>query len=142
MPRAYLGDGEGAEETWVGGWLQTGDLGYLDDDGHLWIVGRQKDIIIRGGHNVVPGEVEAALFEHPAVAEAAVAGVEHPVLGQDVAAWVVLRSPTSTAALRAFLLERLADYKVPRRITVIDALPRNESGKVIKSRLESGVQPE
>ena len=140
--RAYLGGEEGAEETWVGGWLQTGDLGYLDGDGHLWIVGRQKDIIIRGGHNVVPGEVEAALFEHPAVAEAAVAGVEHPVLGQDVAAWVVLRSPTSTAALRAFLLERLADYKVPRRITVIDALPRNESGKVIKSRLESGVQPE
>ena len=89
--RAYLGGGEGAEETWVDGWLQTGDLGYVDDDGYLWIVGRQKEMIIRGGHNVVPGEVEAALFEHPAVAEAAVAGVEHPVLGEDVAAWVVLR---------------------------------------------------
>jgi acyl-CoA synthetase (AMP-forming)/AMP-acid ligase II len=140
--RDYLGDGESAVETWVGGWLQTGDLGYLDGDGHLWIVGREKEIIIRGGHNVVPGEVEAALFEHPAVAEAAVAGVEHAVLGEDVAAWVVLRHPASTAALRAFLLERLADYKVPRRITVMDELPRNESGKVIKSRLEFGVEPE
>ena len=140
--RAYLGDGESTEGTWVDGWLQTGDLGYLDGDGHLWIVGREKEIIIRGGHNVVPGEVEAALFEHPAVAEAAVAGVEHPVLGEDVAAWVVFRHPASTADLRAFLLERLADYKVPRRITVINELPRNESGKVIKSRLESGVEPE
>ena len=140
--RAYLGAGESSGATSVDGWLQTGDLGYLDGDGHLWIVGREKEIIIRGGHNVVPGEVEAALFEHPAVAEAVVAGVEHPVLGEDVAAWVVLRQPASTAALRAFLLERLADYKVPRRITVVDVLPRNESGKVIKSRLESGVEPE
>ena len=140
--RAYLGDQESTADTWVDGWLQTGDLGYLDGDGHLWIVGREKEIIIRGGHNVVPGEVEAALFEHPAVAEAAVAGLEHPVLGEDVAAWVVLRHPASPTALRTFLLERLADYKVPRRITVIDVLPRNESGKVIKSRLESGVEPE
>jgi acyl-CoA synthetase (AMP-forming)/AMP-acid ligase II len=140
--RAYLGAEESAADTWVDGSLETGDLGYLDGDGHLWIVGREKEIIIRGGHNVVPGEVEAALFEHPAVAEAAVAGVEHPVLGEDVAAWVVLRHPASAAALRTFLLERLADYKVPRRITVIDVLPRNESGKVIKSRLGSGVEPE
>jgi acyl-CoA synthetase (AMP-forming)/AMP-acid ligase II len=140
--RSYLGGGAGAQDTWVEGWLRSGDLGYLDGDGHLWIVGREKEVIIRGGHNVVPGEVEAALFEHPAVAEAAVAGVPHPVLGEDVAAWVVLRDGTSTDALRAFLLERLADYKVPRRITVVDALPRNESGKVIKSLLESGDEPE
>ncbi|HEX4434496.1 MAG TPA: AMP-binding protein [Acidimicrobiales bacterium] len=134
--RSYLDDGEPADERWADGWLRSGDLGYVDPDGHLWIVGRQKEIIIRGGHNVVPGEVEAALFEHPAVVEAAVAGVAHAVLGEDVAAWVVLRDQTSTDALRAFLLERLADYKVPRRITVVDALPRNESGKVMKSRLE------
>lgn len=139
--RSYLGDASGTEQTWVDGWLVSGDLGYLDTDGHLWIVGREKEIIIRGGHNVVPGEVEAALFEHPAVAEAAVAGVEHPVLGQDVAAWVVLRHPASADALRSFLLGRLADYKVPRRITVVDVLPRNESGKVVKSRLEPGAEP-
>ena len=94
-PREYLGDPEGTGRTWVGGWLRSGDLAYLDDDGHLWIVGREKEMIIRGGHNVVPGEVEAALFEHPSVTEAAVVGVPHPVLGEDVAAWVVLRRPAS-----------------------------------------------
>jgi acyl-CoA synthetase (AMP-forming)/AMP-acid ligase II len=140
-PRAYLADPGGTERTWVDGWLLSGDLGYLDADGHLWIVGREKEIIIRGGHNVVPGEVEAALFEHPAVAEAAVAGVAHPVLGEDVAAWVVLRAPTSTDELRSFLLARLADYKVPRRITVVGVLPRNESGKVLKSHLVPGDEP-
>ena len=134
-PRAYFGDADATAGTWVDGWLLSGDLGYLDEDGHLWIVGRAKELIIRGGHNVVPGEVEAALFEHPDVAEAAVTGVAHPVLGEDVAAWVVLRRPVGAEELQAFLSSRLADYKVPRRITVTDALPRNESGKVLKSQL-------
>ena len=140
--RSYLDEGAGADDRWADGWLRSGDLGSLDADGHLWIVGRKKEVIIRGGHNVVPGEVEAALFEHDAVSEAAVSGVAHPVLGEDVAAWVVLRDGTSADELRSFLLGRLADYKVPRRITVVDALPRNESGKVVKSRLDSGVDPE
>jgi acyl-CoA synthetase (AMP-forming)/AMP-acid ligase II len=140
-PRAYLADDDGTRRTWVDGWLQSGDLGRLDEDGHLWIVGRQKEILIRGGHNVAPGEVEAALFEHPAVAEAAVAGVPHPVLGEDVAAWVVLRENVDRDELRRFLLERLADYKVPRSITVVYALPRNESGKVLKSHLVRGPTP-
>lgn len=140
-PRSYLGDDAGTEQTWIEGWLLSGDLGFLDGDGHLWIVGRQKEMIIRGGHNVVPGEVEAALFDHPAVAEAAVAGIPHRVLGEDVAAWVVVREPVDPETLRAFLLECLADYKVPRRITVLDALPRNESGKVLKSQLVQRVEP-
>jgi acyl-CoA synthetase (AMP-forming)/AMP-acid ligase II len=130
------------EDIGVDGWLHSGDLGSVDSDGHLWIVGRKKEIIIRGGHNVVPGEVEAALYEHPGVIEAAVAGVAHAVLGEDVAAWVVLRNDHSVEELRAFLLDRLADFKVPRRITVVDVLPRNESGKVVKSRLEPGVDPQ
>jgi acyl-CoA synthetase (AMP-forming)/AMP-acid ligase II len=134
------GDGDGGEKR-SEGWLRSGDLGYVDSDGHLWIVGRKKEIIIRGGHNVVPGEVEAALYEHPAVREAAVAGIPHPVLGEDVAAWVVLRDDASVEALRAFLLGRLADFKVPRRITVVAVLPRNESGKVLKSRLVAGIGP-
>jgi acyl-CoA synthetase (AMP-forming)/AMP-acid ligase II len=140
-PRSYLDDRSGTERTWVGGWLLSGDLGRLDADGHLWIVGRQKEMIIRGGHNVVPGEVEAALFEHPAVAEAAVAGIPHPVLGEDVAAWVVLRERVDLEEIRRFLLDRLADYKVPRRITVLDVLPRNESGKVVKTQLVEGTEP-
>ncbi len=141
-PRSYLHDDPDADGHRNAGWLRSGDLGSLDSDGYLWIVGRKKEIIIRGGHNVVPGEVEAALFEHPAVVEAAVKGVAHAVLGEDVAAWVVLRDDASADELRAFLLTRLADYKVPRRITVVGALPRNESGKVVKSRLEPGGDPE
>jgi acyl-CoA synthetase (AMP-forming)/AMP-acid ligase II len=133
--RRYLDEPDSANRTWVDGWLLSGDLGMLDADGHLWIRGRQKEMVIRGGHNVVPAEVEAALFEHPAVVEAAVAGVPHDVLGEDVAAWVVLRDPVPLDDLRSFLLARLADYKVPRRITVMDALPRNESGKVLKVQL-------
>jgi long-chain acyl-CoA synthetase len=134
-PRTYYRDPGSSDATWRDGWLLSGDLGRLDADGHLWVVGRQKEMIIRGGHNVVPAEVEAALFAHPAVAEAAVAGVPHPVLGQDVAAWVVLREPVLVGELRTFLLANLADYKVPRRISVVETLPRNESGKVLKSQL-------
>ena len=140
-PRTYFRDPAASEATWRDGWLLSGDVGRIDADGHLWVVGRHKEMIIRGGHNVVPGEVEAALFEHPSVAEAAVAGVSHPVLGEDIRAWVVLRDPVSDDELRAFLLARLADYKVPRRISVVDALPRNESGKILKSHLLSGDDP-
>jgi acyl-CoA synthetase (AMP-forming)/AMP-acid ligase II len=135
--REYFNDPEESDRTWRGGWLQSGDLGYLDADGFLWIVGRSKETIIRGGNNIMPGEIESALFTHPAVADAAVAGIPHPVLGEDVAAWIVLR-PDHTASvesIREFLLERLADYKVPRRITFVDALPRNEGGKVVKAQL-------
>jgi acyl-CoA synthetase (AMP-forming)/AMP-acid ligase II len=135
--RVYFNEPEESGRTWKDGWLQSGDLGYLDPDGFLWVVGRMKETLIRGGHNIMPGEVESALFAHPEVADAAVTGVPHEVLGEDVAAWIVLRraSSTSVESIRAFLLERLADYKVPRRIAIVDALPRNEAGKVLKSQL-------
>jgi acyl-CoA synthetase (AMP-forming)/AMP-acid ligase II len=135
--RSYFRDPEGSTQTWDEGWLLSGDLGFADLDGFLWVVGRQKELIIRGGHNIVPGEVETALFEYPDVVEAAVTGIPHPVLGEDVAAWLVMKTaqPPSVESVRAFLLERLADYKVPRRITFVDALPRNEAGKVVKARL-------
>ena len=128
--------------TWRDGWLHTGDLGYLDLDGFLWITGRAKDVIIRGGHNVVPGDVEEVLLSHPAVVDAVVVGIPHPVLGEDVAAWVVLREDSDATAddLRSFMLERLADYKVPRAIHLVDRLPRNDSGKVVRSALP-GTRP-
>jgi len=135
--REYFGDAEATAEVWKDGWLHSGDLAFLDEDGFLYLVGRQKDVIIRGGNNVHAGDVEAALYEHPAVREAAVAGIEHPVLGEDVAAWIVL-APGATvteAELQAFCAERLSDYKLPRRWTFVDELPRNATGKVVKADL-------
>lgn len=135
--REYFNDPDATAATWRDGWLHSGDLAYLDEDGFLYIVGRQKDVIIRGGNNVHAGDVEAVLYEHPAVQEAAVAGVPHDVLGEDVAAWVVARPGATVDAdeLRAFCAERLSDYKVPRRWTFLDALPRNPTGKVVKRDL-------
>jgi len=115
-----------------------GDLAYLDEDGFLYICGRKKDMIIRGGNNIYATDVEAVLLEHPDVQEAAVTGVPHPVLGEDVAAWVVPRtdSELDRDQLLAFVAGRLADYKRPRQLHLVDALPRNATGKVMKHRLE------
>jgi acyl-CoA synthetase (AMP-forming)/AMP-acid ligase II len=136
-PREYYRDPEATARTWQGDRLHTGDLARLDADGYLYIVGRAKDVIIRGGNNVHAGDVEAVLYEHPAVAQAAVAGVAHSVLGEDVAAWLV-PAPGATidlADVEDFCRARLADYKVPRRFQVVDDLPRNATGKVVKQRL-------
>ena len=132
--REYYQDPEATARTWRGGWLSSGDLGKIDADGYLYIVGRAKDVIIRGGNNVHATDVEAVLFEHPAVADAAVVAIDHPVLGEDVGAAVVLGSDhdVDAAELTAFCAERLADYKVPRSIWFVDELPRNAMGKVLK----------
>ncbi|HEY5098095.1 MAG TPA: fatty acid--CoA ligase family protein, partial [Acidimicrobiales bacterium] len=142
--REYYKDPEATARLWEGGWLHTGDLGYLDADGYLFIVGRKKEMIVRGGMNVYADDVEAALHAHPAVIEAAAVGVPHEVLGEDVVAYVVLRpgSGLTTEELTAFAGGRLAGYKVPRRVHVVAELPRNAGGKVVKSRLASGVVTE
>ncbi len=136
-PREYFGDPEATASTWVDGWLVSGDLGRVDEDGYLYIVGRSKDVIIRGGNNIFPNDVEHAIQTHPAVREAAVLGVPHPVLGEDMVAFVALRSgeTASDEDLRAHTLEQLAQYKVPRRWEFVDDLPRNATGKVVKDRL-------
>lgn len=139
--REYYKDAEATARMWEGGWLHTGDLGSLDAEGYLSIVGRKKEMIVRGGMNVYTDDVEAVLHAHPAVVEAAVVGVPHDVLGEDVAAYVVLRPGAAVPdeELRRFAGERLADYKVPRQVTIVAELPRNSSGKVVKSRLGTEV---
>jgi acyl-CoA synthetase (AMP-forming)/AMP-acid ligase II len=135
--REYFRDPEATAGTWRSGWLHTGDLAWLDEDGFVYLVGRRKDVIIRGGNNVHAADVEAVLYEHPGVREAAVAGVAHPVLGEDVGAWVVRTPghPATADELRAFCASRLSDYKVPRSFTFVEGLPRNATGKVVKDDL-------
>jgi malonyl-CoA/methylmalonyl-CoA synthetase len=120
------------------GWFRTGDVGRHDDDGYLRIVGRARELIITGGLNVYPREVEDVLREHPAVADVAVGGVPDAEWGEVVTAWVV-PSPGSTppgdAELLGFAAERLARFKCPRRVVVVDALPRNALGKVLRHEL-------
>src|SRR5439155_998693 len=118
-------------------WFRTGDLATVDDDGLVTIVGRKRERILRGGYSVFPPEVEAVLLAHPAVAEAAVLGMPHPELGEDIAAFVALRPDSAATAdeLIAHCRNRLAAFKYPRRLIVLDALPKSPTGKSLKSRL-------
>jgi acyl-CoA synthetase (AMP-forming)/AMP-acid ligase II len=139
--REYFNDPEATARTWRDGWLHTGDLARIDEDGYLYIVGRQKDVIIRGGNNVHAGDVESVIMEFPGVREVAVAGVPHQVLGEDVAAWIVTvpGEHVDPEELRIFLKERLSDYKIPRQVRFVEELPRNATGKVVKSELVEGL---
>jgi acyl-CoA synthetase (AMP-forming)/AMP-acid ligase II len=141
--REYFGDPEATARTWEGGWLHTGDLGRLDEDGYLYITGRKKDVIIRGGNNIHATDVESVLLEHPDIAEAAVVGVPHDVLGEDLAAFVVpvAGSRPTPDELRRHCLAHLAEYKAPRRFVFAEELPRNATGKVQKHLLEVPREP-
>ena len=125
------------EELRDDGFFITGDLGYVDDDGYVHIVGRDKDLVLSGGYNVYPKEVEQLIDEHPDVAESAIIGVPHPDFGEGVTAVVVPRAgarPDEAAIIEA-LAGRLARYKQPKRVLLVDALPRNVMGKVQKNLL-------
>jgi o-succinylbenzoate---CoA ligase len=117
------------------GWLHTGDLGRLDEDGSLHVLGRLKELIVTGGENVAPLEVEQVLVGHPAVADAGVAGLPDPEWGEAVTAFVVLREPIDGEQLRAWCRERLEAFKVPKAIHAVDRLPRNAGGKLLRDRL-------
>ena len=133
--REYYRDPEATAAAYASDWLRTGDLGFIDGDGYLNLVDRSKDIIISGGFNVSSVEVEDALYAHPAVREAAVFGVPHPILGQDVAAAVVPGEPVDERELQSFVRARLGEHKVPHRLVLVDDLPRTASGKVVKREL-------
>ncbi|MDG2303264.1 MAG: class I adenylate-forming enzyme family protein [Candidatus Binatia bacterium] len=136
--RGYLNRPEATAESITNGWLHTGDIAKIDEDGFVAIVDRAKDMLLRGGENVYCAEVEAAIFEHDAVAECAVIGVADDRLGEEVGAAVVLAEGASIEAdaLRAFVKERIAAFKVPRYIWFLDtSLPRNASGKFMKPEL-------
>ncbi|RAJ62462.1 acyl-CoA synthetase (AMP-forming)/AMP-acid ligase II [Streptomyces sp. Amel2xB2] len=141
--RGYLGRPEETEATITDGWLRTGDVGRFDDDGYLVLVDRIKDLIIRGGENLYPKEIENALHAHPAVLEAAVVGSPDPVLGEVPVAVVALYPEARATAeeLTAHCRERLAKVKVPVRITLVDALPKNPVGKIDKPALRDRPAP-
>ena len=133
--RGYWNKPRETADTFVDGWVRTGDLGRVDEEGNLYIVDRKKDMLIRGGENIYCAEVEAALYDHPAVMDAAVVGIEHPTLGEEPAAVVALTagSEVTEAELQAFLGTRIAAFKVPVRIAIVpELLPRNPNGKLMK----------
>lgn len=133
----YWNNEEATAEALRNGWMHTGDLGYRGDDGYVYITDRKKDMIISGGENVYPREVEDVLYAHPAIVEAAVIGVPDERFGERVHAVVVLRSGQAedAEALLAFLRERLAGYKVPKSVAFRDELPKNATGKILKRDL-------
>ena len=135
--KGYWHNPEATDAVFSGDWLRTGDLGYLDKDGFLFIVSRKKEVIIRGGYNVYPSEIENVLHAHPAVAEAAVVGVPDERLGQEVMAVIIAHSTVTLveADLQSYLRERLAAYKIPRIFEFWSELPKNTLGKILKDEL-------
>jgi len=131
----YWRNPEATAAAFADGWLLTGDVAARDDEGDYRIVGRLKDMVISGGENVYPAELESVLHEHPVVAEAAVLGVADERWGEACVAFVVLAGEASEDDLLAFCRERLARFKVPREVRFVEALPRNAMGKVVKSEL-------
>ena len=138
--RGYWEMPELTAEAMRGGWFHSGDLGYRDEEGFVFLGDRKKDMIISGGFNVFPREVEEVLYTHPAVFECAVIGVPHPEWGEAVEAVVALRDGRKASAgeLLAFCRDRLSSFKRPRSIGFVDEIPRNPSGKVLKRVLRRG----
>jgi long-chain acyl-CoA synthetase len=136
--KGYWKRPDATEEVMRGGWFHSGDMARMDEDGYFFIVDRKKDMILRGGYNVYPREIEEVLYEHPAVLEAAVVGVSDERLGEEVGAAITLKPGAEADAddLREFVRQRVAAYKYPRRIWFVDALPKTATGKILKREIE------
>jgi long-chain acyl-CoA synthetase len=143
--KGYWGKPEATAEAIPDGWFRTGDLARVDSDGYYFIVDRKKELIIRGGYNVYPREIEEVLYEHPAVAEAAVVGIAHDELGEEVGAAVALKpgAAATPEELRAFVKERVAAYKYPRHVWLVEELPKGPTGKILRRevRRPTAAQP-
>jgi long-chain acyl-CoA synthetase len=135
--KGYWNRAEATAETLEDGWLRTGDMARVDEDGYFFVVDRKKELVIRGGFNVYPREIEEVLYEHPAVREAAVIGIPHDSLGEEVGAAVVLRDgeDASEEEIRDYVKERVAAYKYPRRVWFADELPKGPTGKILKREI-------
>jgi len=140
--RGYWNRPEATAEVLVDGWLRSGDIGHLDDEGFVYVSDRAKDMVLRGGENIYCAEVEAAIYEHPAVYEAAVYGIPDERFGEQLACHVMVKEGASLAGgeLQQFVGERLAKFKVPTMVTIVTGqLPRNASGKILKRDLRDSV---
>ena len=136
--KGYWGRDDATAEAIKDGWFASGDIATVDDDGYYFIVDRKKDLIIRGGYNVYPREVEEVLYEHPAVRECAVIGMKHDELGEEVGAAVALKEGQEVDAeeLKAYAKEHVASYKYPRKVWLVDELPKGPTGKILKREIE------
>ena len=130
--KGYYKNPEATAATVRNGWVHTGDLAYQDPKGNVYIVDRIKDMIIRGGYNIYPREIEEVLYMHPAIAECAIVGEPDPVLGEEVVAFIVKRAEVTEEQLQEFCAQHLAKYKVPRIYRFLDSLPKNATGKTLK----------
>jgi long-chain acyl-CoA synthetase len=136
--KGYWNRPDATEDAIRGGWFHSGDMARIDEDGYFFIVDRKKDLIIRGGYNVYPREIEEVIYEHPSGREAAVIGVPHDEYGEEVGAAVVLKDgeTTSPEELREFVKEQVAAYKYPRKVWLVDELPKGPTGKILKREIE------
>ncbi|HHO76856.1 MAG TPA: hypothetical protein ENN05_10575 [Deltaproteobacteria bacterium] len=132
--KEYLNQPEATEDALKGGWLHTGDLARMDSDNYIYIVDRKKDLIIRGGYNVYPREIEEVFYSIEDVVEAAVIGIPNDDLGEEIAAVVVLRKGCNTTAeeLKKYVKDRVAPYKYPRMVKIMNELPKTSTGKILK----------
>ena len=135
--QGYYKNEPATKETLRGGWLHTGDLGQVDEDGYFFIVGRKKEMIIRGGENIYPKEIEEVLYRHPAVAEAAVVGLPDKIWGEEVGAFIVLKAGQELKAqeMIEYCQKHLANYKCPRRVEFVESFPKTATGKIQKNKI-------